>query len=621
MMHGHGGGAVAGRDVKVDGWASLKHLFELQIRSKAPQLKVRLAASLLLVLVGKGLGVWAPLLMGRAINVLADGKSGPEQVAIAFTGFIISWSLIRLVSSLAPNFRDMVFMPVSQAAQARAAAETFAHALSLSVDFHQSKQTGSLARIIDRGARSMDFLLRSFVFNIGPTAIELILAAIVLTSWFDWRFAAVALGTVVVYAIMTFMISDWRITHRRAMNEADTRAAGVSVDALINYETVKSFGAEIRAAESYDTALQDYARAAVRSNSSMVLLNTLQTLIMSAGLLTMALMAGLGAAHGESGPHGKLGPGDVGAAIQILMNLYMPLNILGFTYREIRQAFIDMENMLALRKEVPAIRDAADAIDLPPGDGRGGRLAFKDVEFRHGGRSAGLDGVSFTAEPGKTIALVGPSGSGKTTIVRLAMRLIDPEAGEVRLDGVDLRKLKSASLHGAIALVPQDVALFNNSLAANIGFAKPGATEAEIRAAADAAELGTFIDGLPAGMKTPVGERGLKLSGGERQRVGIARALLANPRLLILDEATSALDSRTEEAIQLTLKKAREGRTTLVVAHRLSTIADADEILVLKKGRIVERGTHSALLALDGEYANLWRRQTRKDGARKDKKA
>ena len=605
--HGHGAGAVAGRDVKVDGWASLKHLFELQIRSKAPQLKIRLAASLALVLVGNVLGVWAPFWMGRAINVLADHKGPAETIAIAFTGLILSWSVIRMLSSLAPSFRDMIFMPVSQAAQARAAAETFGHALSLSVNFHQSKQTGSLARVIDRGARSMDFLLRSFVFNIGPTIIQLALAAIALTIHFDWRYALVALGTVAIYAVMTFIISDWRITHRRAMNEADNRAAGVSVDALINYETVKSFGAEARAAVAYDTALQDYARAAVRSNSSMILLNSLQTLVMSIGLAALAIMSGIDAAHG------KLKAGDVTVAIQILLNLYMPLNILGFTYREIRQAFVDMENMLALRKEVPAIQDARDAMDLPTGDGRGGRLEFENIEFRHGGRSAGLDGVSFIAGPGRTIALVGPSGSGKTTMVRLAMRLIDPEAGMVRLDGVDLRKLKSESLHRAVALVPQDVALFNNTLGNNIGFAKPGATDAEIREAADAAELGGFIDGLPLGMATPVGERGLKLSGGERQRVGIARALLANPRLLVLDEATSALDSRTEDAIQQTLRKAREGRTTLVVAHRLSTIADADEILVLKKGKIVERGAHAALLALDGEYATLWRRQTRKD--------
>lgn len=598
--------AVAPREVKIDAAASLKHLFELQIRSKAPQLKLRLAAAVGLVLSGKALGVWAPLLMGQAINILAEGRSGEEQVAIAFVGFIIGWSVIRLASSLAPGMRDIVFMPVSQAAQARAAAETFGHALNLSVDFHQSKQTGSLSRVIDRGARAMDFLLRSFVFNIGPTAVELILAAVVLATVYDWRFAATALVTVGLYAWLTFVISDWRIVHRREMNEADSKAAGTAVDALINYETVKSFGSEARATEAYDEALQTYARAAVKSNASMVLLNAAQTLVMSAGLLIVAIMAGMAAVNG------RLGPGDVTAAIQIVLNLYMPLNILGFTYREIRQAFVDMEKMLELRGEAPTINEAEDAQGLPKGDPRGGRLEFSDVAFRHDSRSAGLEAVTFTAEPGASVALVGPSGAGKTTVVRLAMRLIDPNSGAVRLDGVDLKQLKKAALHGAVALVPQDVALFNNTLKANIAFPRPEASDAEIRAAADAAELGDFIDGLPRGLDTPVGERGLKLSGGERQRVGIARALLADPRVLILDEATSALDSRTEGAIQKTLQKARAGRTTLTVAHRLSTIADADLILVLKQGRIVERGTHAALLATEGEYANLWKRQTRK---------
>jgi ATP-binding cassette subfamily B protein len=431
------------------------------------------------------------------------------------------------------------------------------------------------------------------------------LAAIVLTTHFDWRFAVCALVTVGIYAALTFTISDWRIAHRRVMNEADAAAAGIAVDALINYETVKSFGSEARAAGAYEGALATYTGAAVKANASMALLNGVQTVVMSIGLCIMAIMAGLDAVRGE------LGPGDVTAAIQILMNLYAPLNILGFTYREIRQSFVDMEKMLELRGQAPEIADAAGAVDLPPGSGQGGELVFDDVAFRHGARSQGVEAVSFIAQPGSTVALVGPSGAGKTTLVRLAMRLIDPEAGAVRLDGVDLRQVKAASLHGAVALVPQDVALFNNSLKANIGFARPDASDAEIRAAADAAELGPFIESLPQGLETPVGERGLKLSGGERQRVGIARALLADPRLLVLDEATSALDSRTEEAIQQTLRKARQGRTTLVVAHRLSTIADADLIVVLKKGRIVERGNHVQLLAADGEYASLWRRQTR----------
>jgi ABC-type transport system involved in Fe-S cluster assembly fused permease/ATPase subunit len=599
-------GAIAASDVKIDAWASLRHLVQLQLRSKAPQLKRRLAAALSLVLFGNVLGVWAPLLMGDAINALARGKGTAEQVGIAFTGFIISWSLVRLVSTLAPSLRDVIFAPISQAAQARAQQETFAHALSLSMDFHQSKQTGSLARIIDRGARSMDFLLRSFVFNLGPTLIQLILSAIVLTSRFDWRFAVATVVTIAIYVAFTLTVSDWRITHRRIMNEADAKAAGISVDALINYETVKSFGSEDRSTEAYDEALQTYAAAAVKANTSMAFLNGGQTLVMNIGLTVMAVMAGLDAAHG------RIGPGDVTAAIQILLNLYMPLNVLGFTYREIRQAFVDMEKMLELRAEKPEIADAPDAIALPPSKGRGGEVVFDHVGFRHGGRSTGLQEVSLVATPGQTVAFVGPSGAGKTTMVKLAMRLIDPEEGAIRIDGVDLRQAKGKSLRGAVALVPQDVALFNTTLAFNIGFAKPGATDVEIRAAADAAELGAFIDALPKGMETQVGERGLKLSGGERQRVGIARALLANPRVLILDEATSALDSRTEEAIQHTLKRARQGRTTLVVAHRLSTIVDADEILVLKKGRIVERGSHDSLLALGGEYASLWRRQTRK---------
>jgi len=308
---------------------------------------------------------------------------------------------------------------------------------------------------------------------------------------------------------------------------------------------------------------------------------------------------------------GRMGPGDVTAAILILINLYAPLNILGFAYREIRQSFIDLEAMMELRRQKPDVAEATDAVDPPPGDGRGGSVVFESVSFRHGARSQGLESVSFVANPGETVALVGPSGAGKTTLVRLALRMIDPQAGRILLDGVDLTRVKISALRRMVALVPQDVALFNDSLLANIAFARPEATPLEIAAAADAAELTEFIAGLPEGMETRVGERGLKLSGGERQRVGIARALLAGPRVLILDEATSALDSRTEAAIQDTLKRARAGRTTLVVAHRLSTVADADQILVLRRGKIVERGRHEDLLAQGGEYAVLWRRQTR----------
>lgn len=599
-------GAIAKADQPVRFWKAMGDLVQLVLRSKAPGLRWRVTLALLLTLAGKVLGVLAPLMLGAAVNQLAAGQGAAVAATLAFGALAAGWALVRFISAAAPQARDTIFTPVAQAAQTRAAVETFAHALSLSIDFHQSKRTGSLSRVIDRGARSMDFLLRSLVFNLAPTGIELILAAVVLAKAYDWRFAAVALVTVAIYGYVTFAISDWRIGHRRALNEADAEAAGRAVDALLNYETVKSFGGEARAVAGYERALDVYGQANIKAVQSLNLLNLVQSAVMSIGLGVMAVLAGSEAAHG------RMGPGDVTAAVLILINLYAPLNILGFAYREIRQSLIDMEAMLDLRRQAAEVADAPDAQDLPPcADQRGGAVAFEAVSFRHGARSEGLSDVSFTAAPGSTVAIVGPSGAGKTTLVRLALRMIDPQAGRVLLDGHDLKDLKQASLRQAVALVPQDVALFNDTLAANIAFARPAVGENEIWAAAEAAELGDFIRSLPEGMATKVGERGLKLSGGERQRVGIARALLAEPRVLILDEATSALDSRTEAAIQATLRKARAGRTTLVVAHRLSTIADADEIIVLRRGKVVERGRHEDLLVAGGEYAALWRRQTR----------
>jgi len=599
-------GAVAPPEVKANGWKALADLFSLVMRSKAPGLRWRVTLALVFTFAGKFLGVIAPLLLGKAVNALSAGQGAAVQVGLTFAALAGGWALIRFIAAVAPQARDAVFTPVAQAAQTRAAVETFAHALSLSIDFHQTKRTGSLSRVIDRGARSMDFLLRGLVFNIAPTAVELVMAAIVLAKAYDWRFALTAVVTVVIYGVVTFAISDWRIGHRRVMNEADAEAAGRAVDALLNYETVKAFGAEERAVGGYDAALTAYGAANIKATNSLTLLNSVQSAVMSLGLGVMAILAG-----GEAAA-GRIGPGDVTAAVLILVNLYGPLNILGFAYREIRQSFIDMEAMLDLRRAQPDVADAADAVDLPPpADRRGGAVAFEGVSFRHGARSEGLQAVTFAALPGTTVAIVGPSGAGKTTLVRLALRMIDPQAGRVTLDGHDLKALKQASLRRAVALVPQDVALFNDTLMANIAFARPDASEVDVWAAAEAAELGEFIRNLPEGMETKVGERGLKLSGGERQRVGIARALLADPRVLILDEATSALDSRTEAAIQATLRKARAGRTTLVVAHRLSTIADADEIIVLRRGKVVERGAHAALLEAGGEYAALWRRQTR----------
>lgn len=596
---------VAPAATKFDFWRSMADLAQLVLRSGAPGLRWRITASLALVFLGKLAGVGAPVALGEAINRLAPGAGQAASLGFDFLILAAAFAGLRLVAACAPNLRDMIFTIVAQSTMARAATETFAHALALGLDYHQGKQTGSLARVIDRGARSTDFLMRSVVFNLGPTAIELVLAMAVMAIRLDWRFAATAFVTIVLYAVLTFRITDWRLAHRRELNEADSRSAGLSVDALLNYETVKTFGSEARTVDRYQDAMADYVRAGVRANASLAMLNAVQALVLNLGLALMTVMAGFEVVEG------RMRIGDVTMAILLLIGIYGPLNMLGFNYREIRQAFIDMEQMVQLRAVKPDIIDAPDARALPPATGQGAEIVFRDVEFRHDARSTGLIDVSFRAAPGATVALVGPSGAGKTTAIRLALRLIDPQAGAITLDGVDLRQVKQASLRQAVALVPQDVALFNDTIAANIAFARPQASVQEIRAAAEAAELGAFIDGLPDGMATLVGERGLKLSGGERQRVGIARALLADPRVLILDEATSALDGPTEAAIQETLRKVRAGRTTLVIAHRLSTIVDSDLILVLRRGRIVEQGRHADLLEKGGEYAALWRRQTR----------
>jgi ATP-binding cassette subfamily B protein len=598
-------GDIAPAETKFSFWGSLADLGRLVMRSGAPQLRLRIAAALALVFVGKAAGVTAPVMLGDAINTLQPAAQGGVAIGATFIALAVAFAALRLVAACAPYARDAIFTRVSQSTMAKAAVETFAHALGLSLDFHQSKQTGTLTRIIDRGSRSTDFLIRSLIFNLGPTAVELVMAMVVMVVRLNWRFALTALATMVIYVVVTFRITNWRLSHRRELNDTDNRVAGLSGDALINYETLKTFGAEDRVVETYEKAMGDYVNASARANASLNLLNGSQSVILNIGLAVMTVMAGYEVAGGH------LRIGDITTAIFLLSGLYAPLGMLGFQYREIRQAFIDMEQMVSLRDVEPEIVDAPDARDLPPASGQGASIAFEHVGFQHDARSVGLRDVSFEAPPGTTTALVGPSGAGKTTAVRLAMRLLDPKAGRVLIDGLDMRQVKQAALRQAVALVPQDVALFNDSLYANIAFARPGAGNDAVRAAAEAAELGPFIDSLPNGMSTMVGERGLKLSGGERQRVGIARALLANPRVLILDEATSALDGPTEAAIQETLRKVKAGRTTLVIAHRLSTIVDADQILVLRRGRIVERGTHAELLARTGEYAALWRRQTR----------
>ncbi|RAK52439.1 ABCB family ABC transporter ATP-binding protein/permease [Phenylobacterium deserti] len=610
-MHAHAGrrfppgGSATPKDAKFDLWSSLADLSRLVMRSGAPQLRLRIGAALILVFIGKLAGVIAPVLLGDAINTLTPVAQGGVVLGAGFVGLAVGFAALRLLSACAPYARDAIFTRVSQSTMARAAVESFAHALNLSLDFHQGKQSGTLSRIIDRGARSTDFLIRSFIFSLGPTLVELLLAMAVMVLRLDWRFALMSFATLVIYAVVTFRITDWRLSHRRELNAADSRVAGLSVEALMNYETLKAFGAEDRMVRDYEEAMAEYVDAGSRANTSLNLLNGAQALILNVGLAALTVLAGVQVSQGE------LRIGDITTAIFLLSGLYAPLGMLGFQYREIRQAFIDMEQMVGLTEIRPEIVEAERPRELPPASGQGASIAFDHVSFQHDARANGLKDVSFEAAPGHTVALVGPSGAGKTTAVRLAMRLLDPQLGRVLIDGVDMREVRQDALRRAVALVPQDVALFNDTLEANIAFARPQATPEQVRAAAEAAELGSFIDSLPNGMETLVGERGLKLSGGERQRVGIARALLADPRVLILDEATSALDGPTEAAIQETLRKARAGRTTLVIAHRLSTIVDADQILVLRRGRIVERGAHAELLAKGGEYAALWRRQTR----------
>ncbi|MBU6406074.1 MAG: ABC transporter ATP-binding protein/permease [Alphaproteobacteria bacterium] len=563
-----------------------------------PGMRLRLGIAIALTLLAKAVAVGAPLVLAQGVNALAENAAasamGPFVLAV------VAWGLLRFFSQAGPQVRDAVFQPISEEAQRRAGVRVFGHVHALSVRFHQAKRTGSLHRTIERGVRAIDFQLRFLAFNIGPTILELLLAAAVLGVTYGAAFSAIAVLTVVIYGAVTLWITEWRLQYRRELNERDSEAAGRAVDSLLNYETVKAFAAEARETERFDRALAGYAKAAVRSNTSLAALNVAQSFIMSAGLMAMVIAAGFATIDGG------MGPGDVTAVILILMNLYAPLNILGFAYREIKQSAIDMEKMFSLLDEKLDIADAPDAKPLQNGPGA---LSFENVGFAHDGRVVGLTDVSFTVPPGATTAVVGPSGAGKSTVLKLALRFYDPTQGRVTIDGQDLRSVAQTSIREAVGLVPQDVVLFNDTIRYNIAYGKPDATQAELEQAARTAQLLTFIESLPDGWETKVGERGLKLSGGEKQRVGIARVALKQPRLLILDEATSSLDTRTEREVQAALEQAAKGRTTLVVAHRLSTIAGADQILVLKNGAIVERGRHADLILRNGEYAELWRRQ------------
>ncbi|MBE9554926.1 MAG: ABC transporter ATP-binding protein/permease, partial [Proteobacteria bacterium] len=478
--------------------------------------------------------------------------------------------------------------------------KTFEHLHALSLRFHLDRQTGGLSRVIERGVSGIEFLLNFMIFNIVPAILEILLVCGILWGLFDWRFAAVTAVTIFGYIAFSLTVTEWRIKFRREMNERDTEANTKAIDSLLNFETVKYFGNEAHESRRYDGALRMYERAAIRSKVSLAMLNIGQSGIIAVGLVAINAMAALGVIAGT------MTVGDFVLVNAYLMQLYMPLNFLGFVYRQIRQSLTDMDAMFGLLK---VDREVADKADAPALDVTGGEIVFDHVNFGYDERRPILRDVSFTVPPGKTVAIVGPSGAGKSTISRILFRFYDVAEGAVRIDGQDIRDVTQESLRACIGIVPQDTVLFNDTIYYNVAYGRPDASPAEIEEAARMARIHDFVMGMPDGYQTRVGERGLKLSGGEKQRVAIARTILKQPAILLFDEATSALDTHTEQEIQKSLDEVSANRTTLVIAHRLSTVVGADEIIVLDQGRICERGRHVDLLAKEGAYAAMWQRQ------------
>ncbi|WOI54040.1 ABC transporter ATP-binding protein/permease [Parvularcula sp. LCG005] len=564
-----------------------------------PGFKKRIIASFSVILIGQVITVATPFALAAAINRLAE-QDETLGLTAAVLGLILGYGFLRLVSSVVPQLREFLFSTVGQNAQREVALDVFRHVNDLSLRFHLERRTGSLNRLIERGVRSIDFLFRFLLFNIAPTLIQLALIAVVFGLRYSGWLVVIVVVTLVVYFWFTIASTEWRLQFRREMNEKDQLANTRAVDALLNYETVKYFGNEEYEAGRYDEALVDYQRAAIKSQNSLAVLNIGQSVVINIGLAAALLLTAIGVANG------RLGIGEITGVSLIMMQLYQPLNILGFAYREIKQALVDMEKMFALLERGTEVDDVPDAAALRVD---GGEVRFEDVRFGYDEDREILHGISFTAAPGRKIAFVGPSGAGKSTIGRLAYRFYDAWSGRILIDGQDISTVSQASLRHAIGMVPQDTVLFNDTIGYNIGYGRPGVTQAEIEEAARLAQIHEFITGLPRGYDTMVGERGLKLSGGEKQRVAIARTILKDPPILILDEATSALDSATEFGILDALRTVSQNRTTLVIAHRLSTVIDADHIVVLESGRVIEEGTHTGLLEQNGLYAALWQRQ------------
>src|SRR5438067_5793076 len=587
------------REKLVEGLRALRGLGPYLWPRDSIELRVRVVLALALLIAGKLVNITVPLFYKEAVDALSGTGTAAAAIAVP-VGVILAYGLARVLSQGFNELRNGVFAKVAQRAVRRIALSAFRHIHSLSLRFHLERGTGGLARAVERGIAGIEFLLSFMLFNVVPTLFEIVVVCAILWRLYDWTFAAVTLATIVSYVAFTFIVTDWRIRFRREMNTRNSEANTKAVDSLLNYETVKYFANEAHEAERYDRALRAYEHAAVKSETTLALLNVGQGAIIAAGLIGVMILAGEGVAAGH------MTIGDFVLVNTYLIQLYTPLNFLGMVYRNIKQSLTDLEQMMSLLKIRPEVEDrpAAPALVV-----RRGAVVFRNVDFRYDPRRPILGDIDFEVAPGASLAIVGPSGAGKSTIARLLFRFYDVDGGAIEIDGQDIREVSQDSLRRAIGVVPQDTVLFNDTIFYNIAYGRPGASADEVEAAARRAHIHDFVAALPDGYQTMVGERGLKLSGGEKQRVAIARVILKAPRILIFDEATSALDTKTEREIQASLAEVAAGHTTLAIAHRLSTVVDADQILVLDHGRVVERGHHRELLARGGVYAAMWARQ------------
>ena len=587
------------------GWRTIRKVAPYLWPDDLPWVKRQVVLAMIALLVSKIVAVANPFFYKAAVDALGgETVDAAWALGLGAIGLTVAYGVARLMNVGLQQLRDVFFAAVGQRALRMLALETFEHIHALSMRYHITRKTGGLSRIIERGVKGVEFLLRFLLFSIGPLVLELLMIGVVLAVVFDIWYLVVVVVTIWLYTWFTFKVTEWRVKIRREMNEQDTDANQKAIDSLLNFETVKYFGAERREAARYDRAMERYVAAALKTSYSLAFLNFGQSLLITAGLVIVMVMAAIGVANGT------LTVGDFVMVNAYMIQITMPLNFLGTVYREIRQSLVDMGEMFDLLEQPAEVKDKPGA---PPLEVTGGEVDFDDVHFGYDTARPILKGVSLHVPAGQTVAIVGPSGSGKSTIGRLLFRFYDVTGGALRIDGQDVRDITQESLHEAIGVVPQDTVLFNDTVYYNIAYGRPEATREEVIEAAKAAKIHDFIESLPEGYDTAVGERGLKLSGGEKQRVGIARTLLKNPPILLLDEATSALDTETEVEIQAELAAMGKGRTVITIAHRLSTIADADRIVVLEKGEIVEEGTHEGLLAKEGRYWSLWQRQASGD--------